>query len=298
MKNLSIKILTSLMVITLIPYSFASSNITMNARSIMEKVDQIQRDSNHSTFSKSRLSSCKFGKKDKRIVCTEKPRVKLLETVQKQYGENYKDSKSVSIVLESASEKGIGMLTYSYDDPSKDTQSWLYLSALGKVKRMVSGGEKEKEPVSFFGSEFTTEDMESGKTDEFDYKILKEGPYAGTEVWVIESIPKEKRLKKTRYSKSITWIDKKKMVMLKVQSYDKRGKLWKKVYAKRFELMNGIWIARETTVTNLKSQRLSTIYTDEIIMDVDISEEFLTQRTLTDFAFREKNLKRLRASAK
>lgn len=270
----------------------------MDARTIMEKADQLQREANDSSFSKSRLSSCKFGKKDKRVVCTEKPRIKMLETVQKQYGENKKDSKSVSIVLEPASEKGIGMLTYSYDDESKDTQSWLYLSALGKVKRMISGGEEEKEPVAFFGSEFTTEDMESGKTHEFDYKILKEGPYAGTEVWVIESIPTEKRLKKTRYSKSISWIDKNKFTMLKVQSYDKRGKLWKKVYSKKFEMINNHWIARETTVTNLKSQRLSTIQTQDITMGMKINEEFLTQRTLTDFAFREQNLNQLRAKAK
>ena len=29
------------------------------------------------------------------------------------------------------------MLTYQYDDPGRDTESWLYLSALGKVKRMA-----------------------------------------------------------------------------------------------------------------------------------------------------------------
>jgi outer membrane lipoprotein-sorting protein len=272
------------------PFAFAQDN----PAEIMEKVDRQQRDANDSTFSKSRLSTCKFSIKEKKPICIEQPRKKVIETVQKQYGAEKKDGKSISIVLEPASEKGIGMLTYSYDDEDKDTESWLYLSALGKVKRMVSGGKEEQEPVAFFGSEFTTEDMENGKTDEYSYKIVKEGKYGKSQVWVIEAIPSEKRLKKTRYSKSLTWIDKEKLVVLKTQTYDKRGAVWKKIYSKNFVQTRGIWKALETTVMNVKDNRMSTIFTDEIAVDAPIKEEFLTQRPLTDFAFRESNLGKLR----
>jgi hypothetical protein len=160
---------------------------------------------------------------------------------------------------------------------------------------MVSGSTQDQEPVSLFGSEFTTEDMETGNTDEYDYQILQEGPYQNREVWVIEALPGPARVKKTRYSKLLLWIDKERLVALKTQSYDKRGAPFKRMSFGQFEQINGLWLAREVTLFNLKINRLSTMKTEQIAMGVEVDPEFLTERTLTDFAYREKTLNGLRA---
>jgi len=269
--------------------------IERDARAIIDKMDAQQRLVSNGTFSRSQISTCKYGKKSKKISCIEKPRIKLMESVSKQYGKNNKDSKNVSILLQPASERGIGMLSYSYDDSSKDSESWLYLSALGKVKRLASGASDDQEPTAIFGSEFSTEDMESGKTDDYSYKILQQGAYKGKQVWVIESIPSQARLKKTYYSKILVWVDKERFIPLKIQSYDKRGQLYKRTSFRGIENIKGLWVAREATIMNLKSQRLSNMSTQKIALNVDVNDEFLTQRTLTDFAFREKHLSQLRA---
>ena len=284
-------LLTSLTLGLLTTGSFAADDKAYN---IVEKMDRQQREIADGTMMRSQLSTCKFGQKNKQITCVETPRVKVLESVSKQYGEEKKDSKGVSILLEPASERGIGMLTYSYDDPNKDTESWLYLSALGKVKRMASGTGEDREPVSVFGSEFTTEDMESGTVDEYTYKILQEGPFGGREVWVIEAIPKPIREPKTEYSKVLYWVDKERYTLLKAQAFDKRGKPFKQMLFKDIEQINGHWIARDVTLINLQSQRLSNMKTEAITMNVKVEDEFLTQRTLTDFAYREKTLEELR----
>jgi len=269
--------------------------IERDARAIIDKMDAQQRLVSNGTFSRSQISTCKYGKKSKKISCIEKPRIKLMESVSKQYGNNNKDSKNVSILLQPASERGIGMLSYSYDDSSKDSESWLYLSALGKVKRLASGASDDQEPTAIFGSEFSTEDMESGKTDDYSYKILQQGAYKGKQVWVIESIPSQARLKKTYYSKILVWVDKERFIPLKIQSYDKRGQLYKRTSFRGIENIKGLWVAREATIMNLKSLRLSNMSTQKIALNVDVNDEFLTQRTLTDFAFREKHLSQLRA---
>ncbi|MDX1453792.1 MAG: outer membrane lipoprotein-sorting protein [Oleiphilaceae bacterium] len=268
---------------------------TLDARAIMEKVDAQQRQVAHQTLTLSRLSSCAFARSESGIVCTEEPRVKVLESYSIQEGPALKDSKSIAIVLEPANERGIGMLTYSYDDTAKDTESWLYLSALGKVKRLASGSGEDQEPVSFFGSEFTTEDMENGKTDEYDYRILQSGPYAGSKVWVIEAVPRPVRVPKTRYSKLLLWIDQDRFVPLKMQGYDRRGELWKRMSFAQIEQHNGLWLARQATLFNLEKQRLSTMHTDKITQGVPADSEFLTQRPLVDFAYRERVLQGLRA---
>lgn len=264
------------------------------ALDIMEKVDRLQREVADQTLSLSRLSSCDFAVKNKQVSCTEEPRVKVIESLSRQLGESKKDSQSISIILEPARERGIGMLTYSYDDSAKDTESWLYLSALGKVKRMASGSGEDQEPVSLFGSEFTTEDMENGKTDEYDYKILQEGEYQSTQVWVIEAKPKPVRMRKTHYSKLILWIDKARYVPLKIQSYDRNQNLYKRILFQNYEALSGHWISRDMTIYNMIINRLSRMETEKIALDVPVVDEFLTQRSLTDFAFREQNLDLLR----
>lgn len=265
-----------------------------HARQIMEKMDEQQRLVLDQTLTKSLMSSCNFGTSGKQAACIEAPRIKVMESVSRQLGEHKKDHQGVSILLEPANERGIGMLTYTYDDASRDTESWLYLSALGKVKRMASGSGDDQEPVSLFGSEFTTEDMETGKTDEYDYAILQEGAFQERQVWVIEALPKPVRLKKTRYSKLLFWIDKERFVALKIQHYDRRGDLFKRMAFSRFEQIQGRWLAREVTLFNMKQQRLSTITTQQIATGVEVEPEFLTVRTLTDFAYREKTLQALR----
>lgn len=274
--------------------ALSHSAIADEAQDVMDKVDLLQRTASDSTLTKSRLSSCKFGKRNKKVVCSETPRVKELISVSKQFGKSKKDSRGISIIIEPASDRGVGMLTYSYDDETRDTESWLYLSALGRVKRMASGTGEDQEPVSFFGSEFTTEDLESGKTDEYTYTILQEGAYGKREVWVIEARPKPVRLKKTDYSKIRFWIDKERYLALKVQSYDKREKPYKRIIFKRIEKINDIWVSRDITIMNLQSNRLSNMQTQEIAIGVAVNPEFLTQRALTDFAFREKELDTLR----
>jgi hypothetical protein len=63
----------------------------------------------------------------------------------------------------------------------------------------------------------------------------------------------------------------------------------------RVELINDNWVARSVTMMNLVSNRLSNMALVELYVDLDIKDDFLTQRTLTDSAYREANLERLRA---
>ena len=268
----------------------------LNGFDIMKLVDDAQRASNDSSFNRMQLSSCKFGVTDGRITCAERPRVKSLESVAKNYGPELMDTKSVTITIEPAAERGVGMLSFAYDETGRDNETWLYLSALGTVKRIASGdSDEETEPASLFGSEFTTEDTETGKLEEYTINILEETTTAGRDVWKIEMIPNEERARKTRYSRQVHYIDKERYVGLRSEMYDQYGKEVKRLMASRVELVNDIWMARSLTMMNLVTNRLSNMAFVEIYTDLDIQDEFLTQRTLTDAAYRETELENLRA---
>ena len=271
----------------------------MSALEIVQKMDDERRASTESAFNRMKLTTCKYGVKNGKLKCVEKPRVKLMESAQINTGVDNKDSKSIAIILQPASEKGIGMLSWTYDASDKDNETWLYLSALGKVKRIAAGSDDEdSEPTSMFGSEITTEDMETGKLDDYTYTLLKEGDYKGRPVYVVESVATPERMKKTRYSKSQTWIDAERFVALKVQMYDKQGNLVKRMQVGKMELINDIWVTRSLTMFNLIAQRLTNMKLEAITFGVEIDEGFLTQRALTDAAFRQSHLGKLREQAK
>lgn len=268
----------------------------LTGREIMERVEDYQLATSDSAFNRMQLSTCRFGISDNRITCAERPRVKALESVSKNYGPEGKDTKGVTIVQEPAAERGIGMLTYAYDDPEVDNETWLYLSALGRVKRIASGNsDDDTEPASVFGSEFTTEDTDTGKLEEYEINLLEETTEAGREVWKVEMIPNAERARKSRYSRTINYIDKERWVPLKVEMYDQYDKEVKRLLASRVEKINDVWMARSLTMMNLVSNRLSNMAILEIHLGVDVEDEFLTTRTLTDVAFREAELQQLRA---
>ena len=268
----------------------------LTGREIMEQVEDYQLATSDSAFNRMQLSTCRFGISDNRITCAERPRVKSLESVSKNYGPEGKDTKGVTIVLEPAAERGIGMLSYAYDDAERDNETWLYLSALGRVKRIASGNsDDDSEPASVFGSEFTTEDTDTGKLEEYEINLLEETTEQGREVWVVEMIPNEERARKSRYSRVVDYIDKERFVPLRVEMYDQYGKEIKRLLASRIEKVNNVWMARSLTMMNLVSNRLSNMAILEIHLGVDVEDEFLTTRTLTDVAFREAELQRLRA---
>jgi len=292
MNLLEFKLLSAAIVLT-ISASAAAQELT--GLEIMETVEDFQRSTSDSAFNRMQLSTCKFGIKDSKITCAERPRIKSLESVGKNFGANLKDTKTLTIVLEPAAERGIGMLSFAYDDSDQDNETWLYLSAMGRVKRIASGSsDDDSEPASVFGSEFTTEDTDTGKLEEYAINVIEETKESDREVWKIEMIPSEDRARKSRYSKTVVYIDKERFVSLRTEMFDQYGKEIKRLLSSRVELVDDIWMARSLTMMNLVTNRLSNMAILEINTGITVEDEFLTQRTLSDVAFREAQLQKLR----
>lgn len=262
-----------------------SQSSAQPAREIMLKHEDVMRNSYNTYFDKLSLSTCRYAVKAGRMRCVEKPRVSLMEGALKYYG---KDSRSMIIVSEPARDKGIGVLYYSYYDPDKDNDNWLYMPALGKVKRLISTNEDD-DSGNFLGSEFTTEDMQIRKIDYYTYKILGEEICDDRPAWVIESTTKPERINKTRYSKIISWVDKETFMFLKQNFFDHNGKQFKQRSSKEYEKIDGVWVARRIIMNNLSKRRVSVMKLISIAYNVALTDDFLTQRSFTDFAYRERN---------
>lgn len=275
----------------------SSTAIPIISGAIMERVDANALSQNNSVFSVLKIATCKFGISSGRVRCTARATVKSLESASINTGPGGKDSQSIAFILEPASERGIGMLSYTYDS-NKPNETWLYLSALGKVKRIVSSNSSNSEPVSLFGSEFTTEDQETGKLNDYTYTLLETITFKGRKTDVIEQTPTPARARQSRYARTILWIDAGRYVNVKAEMYDSRSKEIRRVIADNVERVNGVWLARSVTIMNLVTNRLSNMKLDSVYFGVNINASLLTQRALTDTAFRERHFDALRAQAK
>lgn len=263
------------------------------ARDIMQKV--LDRDDGHSQYSVQSIATCKYEVRQRKLACVEKPRIKVVESILMDAEDNPKDSLSVMIIKKPSGEKGIGFLQFDYDEVGKDTDQWMYLSALGKIKRIVSGNDNEPKKGTLFGSEFGYEDTEKVKLDNYTYRLVKQVTYKGQEAWIIESTPTPQHARKSNYSRSTLWVDKNRDLLLKSKIYDRRGRLIKQMIFSNYEEIKGIWVAKKMNMNNVQSKRISTMKINNIAMNIKIDPALLSKRTLTDGAFREQHLAIIRA---
>ncbi|MCK5163838.1 MAG: outer membrane lipoprotein-sorting protein [Desulfobacula sp.] len=273
---------------------FISSSHANEARDIIQKV--LDRDDGTTEIGRVKLSTCAVIKKGNKIVCKSTPRIKIMDMIRKDYGPNEKDHKTVTIIMEPAGEKGIGFLQYDYEQKNKETDQWLYLSALGKVKRIVSGNENEPKTGSFFGSELSYEDMEKRHIDDYTYQLLGRETYAKRPCFVIETVPVKDRAAKSNYSKSLDWVDQERNMILKSILFNRQGKKYKKIYFGKIKEVNSILVPMQIAVLNLETGRRTLLSYVNIALNINIDDAFLTQRTLTDGAFRESRLKKYQAA--
>ncbi|HEU5133663.1 MAG TPA: outer membrane lipoprotein-sorting protein [Steroidobacteraceae bacterium] len=260
---------------------------------IMKQVDDVARKSFTTAVVKTQLSTCKYDNGGQGLRCKEKPRVVVLEVGEKKYGDGNKDARSIALVLQPITDKGIGMLRYEYYDPARDNENMLYLPALGKVRRLVSGSDNE-DGGAFFGTEFFADDAQARKVEEYTYNILREEPYDGRPAWVIEVTPTQERARKTAYGKLIVWVDKERNLYLKEDIYNRSGKFYRQRLYRKYTQIDDVWVARQQTMNNLSTGRITSIDNISVTYHKDVPDELLTERSLTDFTFRERNLALLR----
>jgi len=208
------------------------------ARAIMEKMDAGD-DGDNMTADMEMILIDKRGKK----------RVRRIHAFNKDKGE---DTFKLMFFLEPADVKDTAFLTYDYDDANKDDDQWLYLPALRKSKRIASSDKTS----SFMGSDFSYADMTKRALDNYKYTLLKEMEVRGNKTWLIESLPRTKRvIDKYGYTKSVLFVRQDNFVVVRAVHWVKEGKRLKYMDVKRLEFIDSIWQPTEIHMTTKKGKQ-------------------------------------------
>lgn len=165
--------------------------------------------------------------------------------------------------------RGTAILTYTNNEGADD--QWVFLPAVGRVKRIAS----ENKSGPFMGSELAYEDLTSTVIDKYTYRYLRtEG-----QLEVIERVPTDK---KSGYSKQIVWYNSLNGNREeKIEFYDRKNTLLKTSIKSDFKLyLDKYWKAHTLVMTNHQTGKSTTLNTTEFNFKVGLNENEFTQDAL------------------
>lgn len=208
-------------------------------------------------------------------------RLRDLKIYSKDYG---MDSKSLSLFESPADIRNTAYLHFDWDEDLRDDDSWLYLPALQRVKRLASSDTSDP----FLGSDFTYADLNGYDIDWYDYSFVKESEIIdGEDCWVIEMIPKpefkDRAEEATGYSKMQSWISKEKIIQLRAQAWELRGNRVKFFTSAEIELVEDIWTVKKLqaiTTRNNRQEHASILQLNSIDYNVEVADDLLTTEAM------------------
>jgi hypothetical protein len=198
------------------------------------------------------------------------------------------DFKDLLVIVEPDNIRGIAVLSWTYRDPDKDRDIWLWLPSLRKVRKTSQADADEP----FMGTEWTTEEVSTRKWADETYTMLKDQKFEGytsrftkktyhkgTECFVIEARPKREDW---YYSKRIARLDKNFGGLIFDEVYDNAGKK-RRVFLKEYEIRgNGCIPQIFLELVNLATDDLTIVSFNEedIKFNTGLTESFFVEKTL------------------
>ncbi len=195
--------------------------------------------------------------------------------VEEWSAENDKGLSSTVIVFHApASVKGSRFLTVANE--GRDDDTWIYLPALKKIRRIAAsegGG-------SFFGTEFSYDDLGSRELDDYTYKYLGSETVKGYDCHVIESTPKDPKGK--QYSKIVSWMVKDPEILLpiRVDLYKDGPKPAKTMSMNELKKIGAFWTVTSLTMKNNENGKATNMIQQNIEFDKPVSSARFTTKFL------------------
>jgi outer membrane lipoprotein-sorting protein len=146
----------------------------------------------------------------------------------------------------------------------KDDDRWLYLPALDLVKRIAASDKR----TSFVGSDFVYEDV-SGRGLDLDTHELVE---TTDTMFVVKNVPKKPD--EVEFSYYTVAIDRKTYVPMKMDFYDKQGKLYRVIESKDVKVIQELPTVTKSVVKDLKTGGQTEMEFTGITYNVGIGDIF------------------------
>jgi len=182
-------------------------------------------------------------------------------------------TRSLIVFREPKDIEGTALLTWELE--GGQSKQWLYLPGAGKLQRMARSSLKSY----FMGTDLTYEDLMPDQMDDYAYTTTGEDVLNGHDCHVVAITPgTEEKAKASGYSKRVVYVRKDILFTVKIDFYDKRGRLLKTETNHDLEKLDGdAWTAKKVliirhkknhkTLMGVKNQRSDTILSDALFSE-------------------------------
>ncbi len=246
----------------------------MTARQVMERADTV-------ADGQTRVADYTMVLIDRR----DRQRSRELTIYAKDFDADTRTNTSTLSVFESPADiAGTAYLNHDWQDPDRDDDSWLYLPAMQRVRRIASSDTSD----SFMGSDFTYADINGIEINWFDYRFISESEEVdGYDCWVIEATPREQMKAKaedaTGYSRLQVWIRKDNFIQARAQAWELRGNRIKYFTASDIRQVQGIWTThRQQAITtrNGRQEHASVLQLNNIEYNTPVADDYFSPDSL------------------
>lgn len=181
------------------------------------------------------------------------------------------------VIFESPDDiQGTALLSHAHILEPDD--QWLYLPALGRIKRISSANKSG----SFVGSEFAYEDIAGMEVNKYEFAWLREERYGDVDCAVLEQTP---RYERSGYTRLVAWYDLVDYQLRKIDYYDRKNVLLKTLtFGDYVQHEGGYWRAHELYMVNHQTGKETSL----------VYETLAFKTGLTDNDFDRNALRRLR----
>ena len=177
--------------------------------------------------------------------------------------------------VEPADIDGTGLLTL--DHPGDESDQWLYLPALDRVRRISSS----RKGGRFVGSDFFYEDLRDREVGMDYHRLAGKGKLGKVECDLLVSMPRDPA--NSVYSKRVSCIHQKTLIPLRVDLF-KNGvkKPIKRLKARKIKKIQGYWTVMDSTMYDLKTGHRTRLLTKRIKYDQKLPDALFNKRALSD----------------
>ncbi len=173
--------------------------------------------------------------------------------------------------------KGTSFLVWEH--PNGEDERFLYLPALGRVRR-IAGEEKQ---ASFVGSDLSYEDIGGRDLTDYTYAYADQNAQwtapdgSKHAAWALESRAKDRD---AEFPRSVSLVLKDRFIVVHADIFNRRDERTKVFDVRRLERVDGIWTALDLTVVNEREKTRTELTTTTIRYNVALTENDFSRREL------------------
>jgi hypothetical protein len=173
--------------------------------------------------------------------------------------------------------RGTSLLVWEH--PDSDDERFLYLPALGRVRR-IAGQEKQE---SFAGSDLSYEDIGGRDIADYTYSFADENaswtaPDGSTlPAWALESRAKDRR---ADYPRTVSLVLKDRFIIVHADIFNARDERAKVFDVRRLDRVDGIWTVMDLVVANQRERTRTELTTTAVRYNAGLTENDFSRRVL------------------